>query len=389
MQQPEPLTGSIPLSLAREGERVMRICNACRYCEGFCPVFPAMEKRLVFVERDLIYLANLCHDCGECFYSCQYAPPHQFMVNVPRTFAEIRRETYRTYARPAPVFKLLGRPETALPLAALFAPIVVVSLLYWSAGPSAFFAAHADAAGAFYRVMPHSIMVGVSGAVGLAVALALGVGVTRFWHKLNKGASGSLQIRALRQAIVESLSLQHLNGGGNGCAYPAEIPSSARKWCHHLTFYGFALCFAATSVAAFYDNVLGWRAPYALFSLPVVLGCAGGVGLLLGPAGLLWLKRLQNPDREDAVQSRMDVVFVVMLFLTSATGFLLLALRESAAMGTLLGIHLGIVFGLFLTMPYGKFVHGFYRLAALALSAAEQGSDGEGIGDRGSGRHHE
>ena len=26
----------------------MTICNACRYCEGYCAVFPAMEKRLTF-----------------------------------------------------------------------------------------------------------------------------------------------------------------------------------------------------------------------------------------------------------------------------------------------------------------------------------------------------
>ena len=26
----------------------MTICNACRYCEGFCDVFPAMERRLEF-----------------------------------------------------------------------------------------------------------------------------------------------------------------------------------------------------------------------------------------------------------------------------------------------------------------------------------------------------
>jgi citrate/tricarballylate utilization protein len=128
----------------------------------------------------------------------------------------------------------------------------------------------------------------------------------------------------------------------------------------------------------------------------VILGCLGGIGLLIGPIGLLWLKHFQRPGRGDEVQSRMDVVFVVMLFLTSATGFLLLALRESAAMGTLLGIHLGIIFGLFITMPYGKFVHGLYRLAALALNAAEQrqwaiGDQKSGIGDRESkiGSRHE
>ncbi len=70
-----------------EGERLMTICNSCRYCEGFCDVFPAMERRLEFSEADINYLANLCHNCAECYYACQYAPPHEFAVNVPQVFA--------------------------------------------------------------------------------------------------------------------------------------------------------------------------------------------------------------------------------------------------------------------------------------------------------------
>ncbi len=57
-----------PLSnLIAEGERLMVICNACRYCEGYCAVFPAMERRLNFSETDVNYLANLCHNCAECY----------------------------------------------------------------------------------------------------------------------------------------------------------------------------------------------------------------------------------------------------------------------------------------------------------------------------------
>ena len=50
-----------------EGDRIMQICNACRYCEGFCAVFPAMARRLTFSETDISYLANLCHNCGACY----------------------------------------------------------------------------------------------------------------------------------------------------------------------------------------------------------------------------------------------------------------------------------------------------------------------------------
>ena len=83
-----------------EARRVMTICNACRYCEGHCAVFPAMTLRLEFAAGDLNYLANLCHDCGACFHHCQYAPPHEFAVDVPKVFAELRRQTWRDHAWP-------------------------------------------------------------------------------------------------------------------------------------------------------------------------------------------------------------------------------------------------------------------------------------------------
>ena len=36
------ISGRLP-GVVDEARRSMEICNACRYCEGYCPVFPAME----------------------------------------------------------------------------------------------------------------------------------------------------------------------------------------------------------------------------------------------------------------------------------------------------------------------------------------------------------
>ena len=71
------------------------------------------------------------------------------------------------------------------------------------------------------------------------------------------------------------------------------------------------------------------------------------------------------PTLAHGSQAALDGAFLAMLFLTSATGLLLLALREGAAMPSLLAVHLVVVLALFVTLPYGKFVHGIYRAAAL------------------------
>ena len=118
------------------------------------------------------------------------------------------------------------------------------------------------------------------------------------------------------------------------------------------------LCFASTTVAAIYHSVFGWHAPYDYTSLPVVLGTAGGVGLLVGPVGLAVVRRQRDPALGDPAQRGLDSSFLALLFLTSLTGLALLVLRHQPVMPVLLIVHLGVVLALFLTLPYGKFVHG-------------------------------
>jgi citrate/tricarballylate utilization protein len=349
VQQSEPQ----PHRLIVEGQRLMTICNACRYCEGYCAVFPAMERRLHFTEADMNYLANLCHNCAECYYACQYAPPHEFAVNVPKVLAEIRAQSYKKYAWP----RFFG----IHPLWALVPGIIVAFLL--AGGRSA---ANAN----FYGVISHEAMVAVFGAAAVFIFAAHITGFLRFWRETGEGLSRFFQPSTLTRGIRDALTLKNLSSGGAGCTYPAEHHSQARRWFHHFTFYGFLLCFASTTIAAIY-HFTGRIAPHPYWSAPVILGTLGGVGLLVGPAGLYALKRRRDTAIADTHQTGSDVGFLTLLFLTSLTGLVLLALRETSAMGTLLAIHLGVVLGLFVTLPYGKFVHAIYRTAALVRSALE------------------
>jgi citrate/tricarballylate utilization protein len=361
----------IPAALVEQGEWFMRVCNACRYCEGYCAVFPALERRLTFAEGDLTYLANLCHNCGSCYDACQYAPPHEFDLNFPRLLAAIRGASYRTYAWPGFLSGMFVRNGLAMSLvAAASLALVLVAISAW-ASPAVVLSAHSLRAGAFYAVVSHDAMVVPFAAVSLFVLGAFGVGLARFWRDTGEPLGALATVAAWRRAIMDVARLTNLDGGGEGCIHPDEPPSRARRWFHHVTFYGFVLCFASTTVAAIYDAVLGWPAPYAFRSVPVVLGTAGGLGLLVGPLGQLWLKRRRNHVLSDPAQDGMDLGFLVLLFLTSLTGLLLLGFRETRAMGVLLAAHLGLVLALFLTMPYGKFAHAVYRSAALLKFAIE------------------
>lgn len=354
------------VSPEKEVARIMQICNACRYCEGFCAVFPAMTRRIEFGPADVHYLANLCHNCGACLHACQYAPPHDFAVNVPQAMARVRKETYIHFAWPQSMGKLYESNGVTV---ALCTSIAIMGFLLLALGLSgSFFGGVLD--GNFYAVFPHNTLVLIFGSVFTFSVLAILIGVIRFWHQITPGdPSGA----AAAEAIHDVLSLKYLGGGhGEGCNNEDDAFSLWRKRFHHFTFYGFMLCFAATSVATIYHYFLGLHAPYALNSLPVILGTIGGIGLVIGPAGLLYLNLRRDPAHGDITQRAMDRAFILLLLLISISGLGLLIYRDTVYMSIWLVVHLGFVLGLFVTMPYGKFAHGFYRAAALLKNAIEK-----------------
>lgn len=349
-----------------EAARVLHICNACRYCEGYCAVFPAMARRLEFGKVDINYLANLCHSCGACLHACQYAAPHEFAVNVPRAMALVRVNTYADYAWPAFLGALYRRNGLTVALAVAIGMALFLALALMMTG-SLF---HPPLAGNVYAVFPHRMLVMTFGAMFGYSVLALGMGARRFWRELSPG-KGS--VAAVAEAADNALRLKYLDGGhGQGCNERDDAFTLWRRRFHHLTFYGFLLCFASTCVATLYHYAFGWVAPYDLTSLPVLLGWVGGLGLLVGPAGLLWLGWTRDPRHGDSAQKPMDRGFIALLFLTSLTGLALTIWRDTSAMALLLAIHLGMVMALFLTLPYGKFAHGVFRCAALLRWSMEK-----------------
>jgi len=336
-----------------------------------------MEMRRSFSDGDLNYFANLCHACGACYTDCQFSPPHEYNVNVPKTLAIARADSYAAYAWPRALSGAFARNGLVIANAA------AVSVAAFILGIAAFndrqilFGVHTGP-GAFYALMPHNAMAALFGAALLYAIVALAMGVRAFWSDIGEPSGLLTDPDSLWQAMKDAARLRYLDGGGAGCVNQDERPDDRRKHYHHLTFYGFGLCFAATSVATLYHYLLGREAPYPWWDLPVVLGTLGGVGLLIGPLGLLQERSKRDPMLVDDKRIGMDVAFIAMLFLTALTGMALLFWRATSAMGPLLAIHLGLVFALFITLPYGKFVHGLYRFAALVRYARERRQTAQG-----------
>ncbi|HDS1680525.1 TPA: tricarballylate utilization 4Fe-4S protein TcuB [Pseudomonas putida] len=370
--EPQAQSELIPVLNVHESEvqRQMTICNACRYCEGFCAVFPAMTRRLEFAQADIHYLANLCHNCGACLHACQYAAPHAFEVNVPKAMAKVRLNTYVEYAWPRALGRLYQRNGLTLALASGFGLVLFLCLSLLAMGN--LFTPMPG--GNFYGIFAHNTLALMFGAVFGFAVIALGLGVRRFWRDISPPAADArLKSAAALEATASVAKLKYLDGGhGEGCNNADDRFTLWRRRFHHLTFYGFLLCLAATASATLYHYLLGLAAPYPVLSLPVMLGIAGGIGLLVGPAGLLYLNLQRNPAHGDSEQKPMDLGFIALLLLVSASGLALLAFRETSALGLLLALHLGLVMAFFLTMPYGKFAHGIFRSAALLKHAIEK-----------------
>jgi citrate/tricarballylate utilization protein len=353
-----------------EARRALTVCNACRYCDGFCDVFRAAETRRAFRDADLTYLANLCHNCGNCYHACQYAPPHEFAINVPTVLARVRDRSYQDLAWPQTVGASF-RHGWMVPAVAASAVALVAALTMLSVPPDILFSSHTGA-GAFYAVVPWRIMAPVAAITLGWSTLAILIGLGRFWRHTAGDTTSRRLAQGFPKALRDTLTLRNLGGGGHGCSDRDEAFSRARRRLHHAMSYGFLVCFAATVVATFYHHQFGWQAPYPWFSVPVLLGGLGGSAMVVAAIGLTWLKAKADPALVPESSRAAGYGLLGVLLLVAASGMLLLALRGTAAMGMLLAIHLGAVLGFFLLLPYGKFAHGAYRAAALLRAAMDR-----------------
>ena len=350
----------MPTDLIMEARRQAEICNACRYCEGYCSVFPALHRERAFADGDITHLANLCHNCRGCYYACQYTAPHEFDLNLPKALAEVRQDSWKTHAWPAGFGALFDRAGGAIALALVLATALLFALaqgLRPALGEG------------FYAYMSHGLMVLIFAPAFLAPLAALAVSLKSYWRSTG---GGTIELGDVFSAMRAAGRMKNLEGGhGDGCNFEQEDRfSHARRHAHQATLWGFLLCFAATSSGTVLHYGFGVEAPYGFFSLPKLLGVPGGILLCIGTGALAYLKAKADRDLGAPNAWSGEMAFVLLLFYVSATGLLLYAATGTAAVSWLLPVHLGTVLTFFLLTPYSKMAHGFYRMAALTKEAA-------------------
>lgn len=345
-----------------EARRQLEICNACRYCENLCAVFPAVQQRRVFDDGEINLFADLCHNCRGCYYACQYVEPHEFALNLPAVLAEVRDRGWQEHAFPSFLAGAFQYSGAAIAIATVvgFALMLTAITLMTPAGGNG-----------FYGLLSHQAMVAIFLPAFVVPLVSIAVSLRRYWKSIDGKA---VHLDDTGDAVAAAATMRNLAGGhGDGCNFEDEDRfSNLRRWLHQATMYGFLLCFVATCIAALMHYLFGMPAPYGFWTAPKLLGVSGGIALCIGSAGLGLLKLKADPALGVRRAWGGEMGFILLLFLVSASGLGLCWFGASNWLRELLVLHLGAVLAFFLLMPYTKMVHGFYRLVALAKDAADK-----------------
>lgn len=342
-----------------EARRQLEICNACRYCEGYCSVFPAMTLHRAFSDGEVTQLANLCHNCRGCYYACQYTEPHEFALNLPRALAEVRVESWERFIWPNGLAKLFQKSGMAL-TGALVASIVFMLAIAYALRPAG--------GEGFYAVISHTVMATLFTTATFLPMIVIAAGVRAYWRHVG---GERVTIKQVHDALIDAGRLKNLSGGAaDGCNYEKEDRfTMARRWAHQAVMWGFLLCFASTMSGTVLHYVFSMEAPYGPFSLPKLFGVPGGILMTLGGIGLIVLKMRAEKSLGAPAVWGGEMAFVVLLTAVAATGLALYWATGSEAVRPLLIAHLGTVLALYLVLPYTKMVHVPFRLAALIRDA--------------------
>jgi len=317
----------------------------------------------------------LCHQCNDCSLRCpRGARPGDVL-------AAIRQQVIQHFAFPQAIARWVNSVR-ATPMMLVLVPALLLALAVVARDPLGQALGLADPHAAFYAAFfPHWLLIGFFTTLTLLVFLGLIVGLVRFWRGMKAADAergrGEV-VLGFFPALFRALGAIFTHARFGECEDQAE-----RKTSHLLAFYGFLALFVVTVWATmdlYLMPVFGVESlyPFGLLHPMKVLANVGGIILVVG-TGKAILDRLNAPDDGKHRSTSFDWIFLWLLFLVGVTGFVVEIFRFTVTPETMGAfeytayavyfVHLVLVFGLLVYLPYSKFAHMWYR--TLAMTYAE------------------
>ena len=338
--------------------RQFTICNSCRYCEGYCPVWPEVHSGNIVTRNDVLYYSNLCYDHRDCYYACPYVPgTHEFNINIPEVTRKIRRETYEELT-----YNVSGSPlkKTAISLA-----LVVPVILGWF---FAFNNIYSPGPVSFYKLVPKYPLIAVSSLLSVYLVSMLAVAGIRYRKLVLNGLDNGNATAAVLPGVTTLLGVLAHKWFRN-IHYPGGKESNIRLGFHLMIFYGFLMALLSTTLGFIYEDLLGIPSPFPFYSPVVIAGIMGGsmltVGSLLGLAARLSSRRTQGFMTVES----FDFLLILEFLVVALTGLLTLLFRYTAGTEYVylaLLIHYSAIYTMYITAPFStNILHVVVRLMSL------------------------
>jgi ferredoxin len=360
--------------LKKYGAMNVEKCFNCGNCTAICPLSTDSET----FPRRIIHYAQLglkekllgskelwlCYYCGECTKTCpQQADPGEFMATA-------RRYTIASYD-PLGLAKLL---YTSPVLSSIFLLLLAVVIGF---GVYSVHGSMPTDTLKFFDFIPSSVIhtVGVIGMIIVGLLIVIGI-VNMIVKVRGQGMKGmnTNWLNAIWEAVaVEALAQRRFQ---RDCETAADKPAwYLQKWfIHASTLWGFLGLLLATALN-YVLELLGLKTTGTWVHLwyPIrLLGTIAGLFLVYGTSMFL-IRRLRKTGEASAHSTVSDWAFLILLWLTGVSGFLLeiaVYLPNPAPWmyWTLLS-HITVAAELLLLLPFSKFAHAIYRTIALYFYA--------------------
>ena len=396
-----PDTDFIRRVLGAGGEDLKQ-CFQCATCSVVCELAdgttPFPRKEMIWAQwglKDrLVADPDIwrCHQCNDCSTRCpRGARPGDVL-------AALRQQSVEHHAVP----RFLGRwvnQVRYLPLMLLI-PVVLLLLALAvkeplaNAGPLKEILHFLDHEGFYAELYPHWLLIGFySLFIGLAF-LGAAFGLVRFWRSM-KAADQAAGRYAPTMGVVPSL-LRALVPVFSHDKFGKCVSQRSRRLAHLGAFYGFVALFVVSlwAVVALYlinpfienhQNHIAY--PFGLLNPWKLLANAGGIALAVGC--IVAIRNRMTRKELAGASTAFDWIFVWLLLVVAVTGLLAEGLRLVAEGPSGAGglrhiaypvyfLHLVVVFGLLVYLPYSKFAHVLYRTVALAY-AEHSGRNGPDV----------